>query len=175
MIALGMLVCGIIILIKGTVAVSSKKELRRPGSIIVGLIMVLPFPVSFGIGFLMGWDAAQNGKNLDDLQQDALLLDLAVVFGGALLAGLMALILAQPKRAKRRRDDQDDYEDEYDDRRRDRDDEDDYDRPRRRKVDRYTEDDDEQPRSRRRIDDDEQPRSRRRIDDDDEFDEYRRR
>jgi uncharacterized membrane protein len=167
MIAIAMMVAGIVMLIKGTVAFSANRELRRPGSVFVGLVLVLPFPLSFAIGFFIGLNAVKNGQNLEDIQKNAILIDLIIIGICAVLASILAIVLAEPKRKskkKRRLGEYDDY-----DARADADDDDRFDElesPRRRRT--RDDDDEEEDRPSRR-------RARRDDDDDDDSDSRPRR
>lgn len=154
------LVFGIIILSKGVVSLSSTKEVRGGPAYIIGLLLVLVFPLAFGIGFVVGIQmAANNQAPQAGLDLSLIWIDVAAIAIGVVPSFIIALVCAKPKQKKksRRVADEDDY--------------DDYDR------DRYRDEDDDRRPSRRRDDDDDDdsPRRRDRDDDNDDYDDRRRR
>lgn len=168
------LIVGIIILIKGRFSVTKTKEIRRPGSIFVGLLFIAPFPLSFLVGAILAANAIAGGQDPGAVAEDTKTLRVvgAIIVLCCVIAGLvLAFVLAKPKSdplpRKRPARDYDDYEDSPRRRRSAEDDEED--RPRRRKrADEAAEDEeDDRPSRRKRDDDDDRPRRRPRDDFDD--------
>jgi hypothetical protein len=157
LIEIACLVFGIIILARGQVPLSSTKEVRGGPAYLIGLILIAIFPLALGIGFVVGFQRAQQGQpvNLQNMDMSLVLIDLGILGGCSLLALIIALATAQPRqRRKRRRSDEERDYDDYTDRR----DADDFGR-----------------RSRSEFDDEDDERPRRRYEDDEDDDRPRRR
>jgi hypothetical protein len=150
-------VYGILTLVRGRFPVSQKKEVRGPTAYVIGVMLLAVLPVAVVLAIVLNWDAIKNGGGPQPfaLKASTVLPDVLAVFvvgGGAMI---LALATAKPKRKPKRRrgEEYDDYED-YDQ------------RPRRRRVIEDHDKDDDRPRARRRDEyDDEDDRPRRRRDD----------
>jgi hypothetical protein len=142
---IGMLVFGIIALVRGQFSLTRTKVVTGVPARIIGLILLLPLPLMLVGGLLIGIVYAAQGKQptADDLRGVGIVLELGVILTCFLVAVIIAGATAQPPKRRRPRDDEDEE---------DRDEEP---RPRR-----YAEDEEDQPR-RRRADEDEGPRPRR--------------
>ncbi len=150
------LVFGIIILAKGKVSLSAKKEVRGGPAYIIGLLLLAVFPLAVVIGLVVGLQKAKQGGPMQ-FDLSLVLIDVGVVVGCALPALLIALATAKPKRRKRRRSREEEDYDDYDDRH------DDYDdvRPRKRRDELEDEEEERQRPRRRNRDDDDYDRPRR--------------
>jgi hypothetical protein len=90
---IGMLVWGIITLVKGKFKLSSRKVAVGGPAYFIGVLLILPLPVAFVIGFAIGAAQAAGGGdvNLQDPGQVLMYagIELAVVLGLFLLALLV--------------------------------------------------------------------------------------
>jgi hypothetical protein len=155
-------VFGIIVLVKGRVSLSAKKEVRGGPAYLVGIILISVLPLAIGFGIVMGIRQAQQGAQ-PGIDWTGVAIEMGLIIGCAVTAFVVALATAKPKKKKKRRrriPEKEDY-DYYD---RERDD----DGPRRRRYedDELDDEEDDRPRRRRRDEyDDEDDRPRRRHDD----------
>jgi uncharacterized membrane protein len=118
-----MLVMGIVVLVRGRLSLSKKKEVRGPIARLVGLIMIAPVPIVLGY-------AAVTGKGAGDGPFGELfVIELGAVLACFILALILAYANAELKedqhRVDRRRGPV--YDDDYDDRRERHPEDDDYD------------------------------------------------
>jgi hypothetical protein len=182
MIGLAIFVCGIVILVRGRIPYGGTKEVRGPLAYVVASLLLLPFPIFFTYGFMVGFNAEANGKQLDaeKLAKDVGMVELSVYLIVGLVSWGIVAASAQPVRRKGRRCD-DDLDDDYDDDRSDGrwrrrlDDGDDERRPRRLYHDEDQDADHEHRPSGRDLDADERrPRQRYAVDDDERDDRWRR-
>jgi hypothetical protein len=154
---IGLFICGIIALVKGTIPLSTNRVVQGVPARIIGSILLAPLIVGQGgeliMGFMWGIEKGMRGQQVNpfdaarELQSKAAILN-AIAIGVPLLAVLViALSTAKEPRSHRRfrRDWDDEDRDDY------------YDRPRRRRRHDDEDDDydDDRPRSRRARDDDE--------------------
>lgn len=148
---IGMAVMGIIALATGKIKFSNKLVVKGLPAYLVAAVLLLPFPVAFMVGVLIGLLHATNQPNVP-FQPPAWLafLELGITGLFALIAVLIAALTAKPEK-KKKRFVEDDYDDDDDRLRRRRDNEDDDDQPRRRRND---DDDDDQENTRRTRSDD---------------------
>jgi hypothetical protein len=146
-------VFGIIALIKGEFYLTRDRVVRAVPARIIGVILLLPFPLAFMVGAALGLFIELRGGNVNvndkGFMGTAAVLELMIMGGCLLAAILIAALNAKPVRRKRRRRREDDEDEEED-------------RPRRRT--RYEDEEDEPPPRRPRADNDED-RPRRRPDD----------
>jgi hypothetical protein len=160
---IAMIVMGIIALIRGEMKFSANKYVYGTAARLLGILALLPLPIAFCIGFVVGATEAVNNPNVNQAEfmekhrTTLVITEVVIVLGTALLLFTIGFLIGEPplsKRPKRRRRRRD--EEEFDD-------------------------EDERPRSRRRREEDEndieeEPRRRRnRDDDDDDFDRKPRR
>ena len=110
------LVFGVIILAKGKVPLSAKKEVRGAPAYIVACLLLAVFPLAFGLGFIIGFRRAQRGQqmNFGQIDWSLVLIEFSIVVGCVLAALVVALVSAKPKRRKRRYLRDGDYDDYYD-------------------------------------------------------------
>jgi hypothetical protein len=91
---IGMLIAGIITLIKGVVPSwalgGSSHVIRGNGARIIGLIMVLPLPVALGVGFVVGLSG-----NLDAIGT-ASLIELGTVIVAIILSIILSYFYREP-------------------------------------------------------------------------------
>ena len=87
---------GIYALITGRIAVFGHWVVEGIGARLIGLLLMMPFTVPFVLGFMKGFEAAQQGKqvSLDELN-DLGLLEIGLWVGCFALAGLIALVTAR--------------------------------------------------------------------------------
>jgi hypothetical protein len=154
------LVFGIVILAKGRVSLTARKEVRGGPAYVIGLLLIAVLPVAVTLGIVVGLNAAQNagGGGGFRLNPAFALIDLGVVVVLGLIALVVALVTAQPKRKKKKRRSAE--EEDYDDLDREADD-----RPRRRRPAADLDDEDEDRPRRRRPASDDEDRPRRKRDD----------
>ena len=171
---LAMLVWGLVCLCVGKFAFSANHVVSGARARIMGVLLMLPFPIQFIMGFMIGFILAvenpgapvifdAGSEQLMNMGSMGILITCVV---STMLLGLGAGPPPSPSRRTRPMDD-DDYDDDRPRKRRHADDEDE-DRPRKRRH--ADEEDDDQPRKRRHADeeDDDQPRKRRHADEEDD-------
>jgi hypothetical protein len=125
---IGMLVFGIVTLAQGKITFSRTKVVEGAPAYITGVILLLPLPLAFMVGIMVGLEAAQKGRQIDPLDSKFILIE-----GGIILACFLVVMFicaacsSEPRRSRR------DEEDEWGD----------VDRDRHRPRDRYDDDDDD--------------------------------
>lgn len=95
---IGMLVFGIITLVKGTFQFSRARVVRGGPAYAIGVILVLPLPLAFGIGAVIGaMIAARTGRapTAQDLPAFGMI-DVVLVLTALLASVIIALTSAQP-------------------------------------------------------------------------------
>lgn len=114
---IAMLVFGIMSLVNGKLTLDKKTGLRGTPAYLAGFLLLLPMPLAMVGGFMVGFNAAQQGRSFEEDQW----LIIAIEAGATLTILVMVLLLCAavgetfpPSRRDRRREE--DYEDEYDDR-----------------------------------------------------------
>lgn len=157
---IGLAIFGLIALIRGKMTISKTKVVVGAPARLIGLLALVPIPLTLGVGMLIGIAKVAEGGNPEKIAEDNRGLLMGVEIGiviviAILVFGLGAALGVSPKEAERREragryDDEDgEYEDDRPRRRRDRDEEDEDDRddrPRRRQDDRDDEGDETRPR-----------------------------
>jgi len=63
---IAMLVGGIVALITGKLSISRTLQLRGAPARIAGIVLLLPLPLAFAVGFAIGFLKATQGKGLDE-------------------------------------------------------------------------------------------------------------
>jgi hypothetical protein len=98
MCGLAMLVFGIIAFVKGEFKLTRNRVVRRGPAYAIGALLVLPLPLSFGIGFIYGIMAGARHEQVDVKQLQAKLAPVEVGLDVVcLLAALIiAAVTAQP-------------------------------------------------------------------------------
>ena len=98
-----MLIFGIITLIRGRFLLLRTKEVLGWPARIVGLFLIMPFPLSFLTGMVLGAIWMAMGKNIDDrgFLDAARIAELAIVFLCFVSAIGMAMYFAEPVRKRR--------------------------------------------------------------------------
>lgn len=81
---IGMFVAGLVALIAGKLRLSKNNNLTGTRARIVGVILMLPLPLAFGIGLIIG-AMAGSGAISSDILQYAACIDIGLVIAG--LAG----------------------------------------------------------------------------------------
>lgn len=109
-----MLIFGIIALVKGQFSLKRNRVVDGVPARIIGVILMLPFPLSFCIGFGIGVIAGVQQKKLDPLSLVPIDLGLVAI---CLIAALgLAFATAHPprkKRLRRREEEYEDYDEDY--------------------------------------------------------------
>ena len=85
---IGMLICGIVNFIRGKIAVSETRAVYDTRARVLSLLLMAPFPISFCIGFVVGFFLVLTGRHTRDLS--AYWLMLAVIEGFIIMACLFA-------------------------------------------------------------------------------------
>jgi hypothetical protein len=118
---IAMLIMGIVALIRGRFQLTRNRVCEGAGARLAGLIMILPLPLAFTVGFYIGANAVASGKNFDAREWGPKLamIEAGLIVGCFLLAALIALATGQePERDEyrpRRRYDPRRDDDRYDD------------------------------------------------------------
>jgi len=121
---IGMLIVGIMALVKGTVTLSKTRVVEGVPARIAGVIMLLPLPLSFAGGFMLGASRAmtKGGQvNVQEFQTTLIIMEVAIVLS-CLAIGVVIALAASKHPEEKRPERKADYDDEPDDRivRRDR-------------------------------------------------------
>lgn len=95
-----LMILGIIVLVKGQVLLTRTKEVRGVPARIIGIIFLLPLPLSFVAGLLLGGFLLAQGKpvNESEIQGPAMILGAAILALCLLTAVGIAVAYAQPVR-----------------------------------------------------------------------------
>lgn len=91
---IAMLVMGIIACVKGEVKLSRRKVVSGPAARILGVIMMLPLPVAFMVGMVLGFQAAARGEAGPDMAT-AVIAELVVVGVVVVTAVVFAMATAK--------------------------------------------------------------------------------
>jgi hypothetical protein len=130
MCGIAMLIFGIIAFVKGEFKLTRNRVVRRGPAYAIGAMLILPLPLSFGVGLVYGAMLTARHEQLDvkQLSEKLAPIELGIDVFCLLVALTIAAVTAKPVR--KRRPVEDDYEDQYqeDEPRKRRRDEDDYDR-----------------------------------------------
>lgn len=150
---IGAIIFGIIALVRGQFSLTRTRIVWGVPARIIGFLLCLPLPVSFGIGLLIGIALVAQGKDVRDPAVRAKFwpVDVAVFLFFLVAAGITAFATAQPVKQKRRRRPREEYV--HDDEEEDFEEWEEEDRPRRRRRRLPVEDEadeEEPPRQRRR-------------------------
>src|SRR5262245_22776967 len=91
---IGMIVWGLVALFRGEFQLNPTRVVKGVAARLIGLLLLLPLPVSFAIGFLIGLSVASEGRRFDPAAWRLTLVavEAAVTLGClavALLAGLL--------------------------------------------------------------------------------------
>lgn len=161
-----MLIFGIVVLVTGKVSLSKDSIVIGPRARVVGLCWLLPLPLAFCVGFIIGMYEGMNGRQFDITKWGVIIgvteLGFVVFFGilGLVIANTGEKLTAKELARRKRLQDQYAYDDDFEN------EDDDRDAPRRRR--RVDDEDDERPRSRSESDQvyerDDNPRPRRKPD-----------
>jgi Na+/H+-dicarboxylate symporter len=106
-----MLIFGILALVKGEFSLTRDRVVDGWPARIIGIVLMIPMPLGFCIGFAIGVATAAQKKELNPMT--LLPLDVGLVITCLLVALGIAVATAHPRRKKRRRKRPDNYE-EYD-------------------------------------------------------------
>jgi WD40 repeat protein len=89
---IGMLIAGLIALTTGKFRLFGKRAAHGAAARVGGFILLLPLPLSFCVGFVIGAEAAASGKttSLDDLRTSLALLEGAIALGCLILGMIIA-------------------------------------------------------------------------------------
>ena len=98
-----MLIFGIIALVRGRFLLTRAKEVRGWPARIIGVLLIMPFPLSFLVGMVLGGVFVAMGKSVDDqeFRSAASILGFAIVAICFLSAIGIAMFLAEPIRKNR--------------------------------------------------------------------------
>lgn len=114
---IAMLVFGIMSLVNGKLTLDKKTGLRGAPAYFAGFLMILPMPIALVAGFYLGFTAAQEGWDEENVEWLILGIEAGVTLGILAIVLLICAIAGEtfPRdRRARRRDEE--YDDEYDDR-----------------------------------------------------------
>jgi hypothetical protein len=99
-IQIAMLVMGVIALIKGEIKLTRNKVVHRHAARLIGLVMIAPLPTQLFVGIVWGVILGLQGLDPESIQErilsSAILVDLGITLGCALLAITLGLFLAKP-------------------------------------------------------------------------------
>jgi hypothetical protein len=91
-----MLIFGIITLVRGKFLLTRAKEVRGVPARIIGVILMLPLPLSFMAGLVLGAVIAAQGKNEDELRTAGIILGVSITAICFISAIVLAAVTAQP-------------------------------------------------------------------------------
>jgi len=91
-----MLIFGIIALVRGRFLLTRAKEVRGLPARIIGIVLMIPLPLSFVVGLALGAVMASQGKSVDDLRMAGSILGVTIT--GLCLIGVIviAAVTARP-------------------------------------------------------------------------------
>lgn len=99
---IGLIVWGIIILVKGQVALSPNRVVRGAAARIVGVFLLLPLPLAFATGIVMGFMMVAQGKRLEveELRATGFVVEVSILLGCIFVALLIACFTSTPRKRK---------------------------------------------------------------------------
>jgi WD40 repeat protein len=102
---IGLIVAGLIVLVTGKFKLGKNRVARGAAARFAGAVLLLPLPLAFGIGFIVGLERAGEGQPLDsaDFKLTLSLMELGVCIVCALVGFGIALALAVPSEQGERR------------------------------------------------------------------------
>jgi hypothetical protein len=94
-----MLIFGIIALVKGSFSLTGNKVVSGLPARIIGVILIMPLPISLGVGFIYGLTMAATGQNVrqDSVQGAAIVIELSIMAVCLVAALIVAFANAKPK------------------------------------------------------------------------------
>lgn len=92
---IGLLIWGIVTLIKGRLTVSKNKVVTGGRARLIGVIMLLPLPLAFIMGAIIGVTKAANNQSADMTDPVLIGVEAAIVLGLGALAIVLGLILGE--------------------------------------------------------------------------------
>jgi hypothetical protein len=94
-----MLIFGIIALVKGSFSLTGNKVVSGLPARIVGVILIMPMPISLGVGFVYGLTLAATKQNIrdDSLQGAAIVIELSIMAVCLVTALVVAFANAKPR------------------------------------------------------------------------------
>jgi hypothetical protein len=100
---IGMLIAGIVALFKGKFALTRNQVVEGATARVVGFVLLLPLPLAFAVGFLIGFNEAVNGNRVQtaNLQGTLTLVEVVIVVACLGLAAGITLISGQKPAEKR--------------------------------------------------------------------------
>jgi len=106
-------VMGIVALVKGKIAFTKNLVVRGAMARMIGVVLMLPLPLTFSITFAIGFVMAANGRSQHEIAVRAARIATIVEFGVFIACALLAVILGAiaPKRPAKRKLPED-FEDE---------------------------------------------------------------
>ncbi len=115
---IAMLIFGIITLIRGRFLLTRAKEVRGWKARFIGLLLVMPFPLSFLIGMVLGAIFLSTGKDVEgqDFRSAAFIAEFSIVAVCFIAAIGVATVFAEPIRKKRSEHEDVAIPDDYDER-----------------------------------------------------------
>src|SRR5262245_20365085 len=109
-----MLIMGLVALIRGRIQLAGSRSVEGPAARIAGMILMLPLPLAFAVGFYLGAQAVATGKNVTSgqFQLTLVLIELGLLVGCFIVALLVCLVGSSTDDGRRvyRR-----FDDRYDD------------------------------------------------------------
>jgi hypothetical protein len=99
------LVAGIVALVKGKISFTRTLVVRGVMARVIGVVLMLPLPLSFFIIFAIGFVMAANGKGQKEIENSVARIAALVPIGTYVVCALLAVILGAiaPKRPAKRR------------------------------------------------------------------------
>jgi Protein of unknown function (DUF1566) len=103
---IGMLIAGLIGLFSGKLSLSKKLVVKGAAARVAGLVLLLPLPLAFGMGFYIGMEEASKGRRFDakEWQGTLTLIEGGLVLGCGVVSILIALVASSSPESERRRD-----------------------------------------------------------------------
>lgn len=116
-----MAVFGIMTLVRGSMTISKNKVATGGPAYVAGVLLLLPLPLSFAVGVIIGITVGGDINRVRELQESGtlVLVELGIIVGCLVLALVIATANAHPPHQRRRSED-DYYAEDYDDYRRPR-------------------------------------------------------
>lgn len=85
---IGMLIAGILALVRGRVAWGKARAVTGPAARVIGVVLLLPIPLAFAVGFAIGFESGLRGQQLSAADKEFITLTEVVITVACLLVAL---------------------------------------------------------------------------------------
>jgi hypothetical protein len=96
-----MFVFGIVTLIRGQIKVAPSMVVRGPMARLIGLVLLIPLPLAFAIGLVIGVGLAAQGKGVKDMPGWIVAVEPSIVVVCFILVLILGFVSREPAKKKR--------------------------------------------------------------------------